>query len=247
MCDRSAVTASRMAATGGTAAARRAGSSAARTVTTSPTTRLTATVRGCTTTEVDGREPPKELMIACRTRATPIPAPRPRTEASSPTTTASTTTLRVTCPRLAPSARSSASSRCRCATRIVNVLKIRKAPTNSAMPANTSRKVRKNPKNPLISSACSCALSTPVSAWASAGSTAATRSRRVSASMPSRPATRMEKSRPSGANRRSASACANALMLAPPTLSLVPNPNTPDRVKSRLPCASRIGTESPTW
>ena len=51
----------------------------------------------------------------------------------------------MTCRRLAPSARSSASSRVRWATMIENVLKMMNAPTNSAMNANTSSAVRKNP------------------------------------------------------------------------------------------------------
>ena len=57
---------------------------------------------------------------------------------------ASASDARSTCRRLAPSVRSSANSRVRCATVIENVLKIMNAPTNSATPANTNRNVRRN-------------------------------------------------------------------------------------------------------
>ena len=54
--------------------------------------------------------------------ATNTPSIRPITEDSRPTSSASAVTERVTCFPLAPSARSSASSRDRCATMIENVL-----------------------------------------------------------------------------------------------------------------------------
>ena len=50
-------------------------------------------------------------------------------------------TERMTWRRLAPMARSSASSRPRWATRMPKVLMMRKDPTKSATPAKTSRKV----------------------------------------------------------------------------------------------------------
>ena len=59
-----------------------------------------------------------------------IPTPKPRTEAMKPVTAASTSTDVITCARVAPSARNSASSRVRCATRMLNVLMMRKLPTN---------------------------------------------------------------------------------------------------------------------
>ena len=61
-----------------------------------------------------------------------------------PSTNASASTERRTCPRLAPTARSSASSRVRWATSIEKVLKMRKIATNSAMNANASRNVLMN-------------------------------------------------------------------------------------------------------
>ena len=55
-----------------------------------------------------------------------------------PITSVSTITERSTCRREAPSVRSVANSRVRCATVIESVLKITNAPTNSAMPPNAS-------------------------------------------------------------------------------------------------------------
>ena len=51
-------------------------------------------------------------------------------------------TERSTCRRVAPSVRSVASSRVRCATVIDSVLKMTNAPTKSAMPPKPSRKPR---------------------------------------------------------------------------------------------------------
>ena len=56
-------------------------------------------------------------------------------------TSDSPSTAAITWRRLAPTARSSASSRSRWATMIENVLKMTNDPTNSAMNAKTSRKM----------------------------------------------------------------------------------------------------------
>jgi hypothetical protein len=74
--------------------------------------------------------------------ASPKPETRPIAEASSPITNDSSTTERSTCRREAPSVRSVASSRVRCATVIESVLKITNAPTKSAIPPKPSRKPR---------------------------------------------------------------------------------------------------------
>ena len=189
MSERSGVAASRIAATGATFAARRAGSSAETAVTRMPTTKATMTVRGCSTIGADGRPAPKAPNSACRPSATPIPAASPIADARPPTTTASISTERVTWPLLAPSARIRASSRVRCATRIENVLKMMKAPTNSATAAKTSRKVFRKPRPSWMSLACSSASWVPVIASVPAGIAAATRSRSSSCPTPSRAAT----------------------------------------------------------
>ena len=115
-------------------------------MTTVPTTNATTTVRGSSWSEVLGRSIPNADSNPFSAMAIPIPAMRPNADASNPVTNASTTTEVMTCRRLAPIARSSASSRVRCATMIENVLKMMNAPTNSAMNAKTSSAVRKNPE-----------------------------------------------------------------------------------------------------
>ena len=73
-----------------------------------------------------------------------MPATNPTVDATRPTSTASNSTDPSTwrCP--APMARSSASSRLRCATMIENVLKMMNEPTSSATTPKISRNVLKN-------------------------------------------------------------------------------------------------------
>ena len=86
-------------------------------------------------------------------------APRRR----APRTSASPATAATIWRRVAPSARSSANSRVRCATVIEKVLKMMNAPTSSAAPASASSiGVRKPPIASLISSAVCWASAAPV-------------------------------------------------------------------------------------
>ena len=71
---------------------------------------------------LDGRSAPAAANTALSPMATSTPKPTPTSEAKNPTRIPSASTERVTCFRLAPSARSRASSRSRWATMIVNVL-----------------------------------------------------------------------------------------------------------------------------
>ena len=64
--------------------------------------------------------------------------------------------------RDAPSVRSSANSRERWATVTANVLKIRKPPTSTATPANTSRPILRKPSESVMSDAALSACSLPV-------------------------------------------------------------------------------------
>ncbi len=96
--------------------------------------------------------------------ASSTPRPRPIVDPTKPSTTASNITERVTCRREAPIARSRASSRLRWATRIENVLTIRKEPTTSAMPAKISRNVLRNEIASTRSLAASSAATSPVTA-----------------------------------------------------------------------------------
>ena len=81
---------------------------------------------------------------------------------AAPTANVSISTERRICARDAPSTRSSANSFVRWATVTVNVLKIRKPPTSSATPANTSSAMRMKPSASERSCACCSAASSPV-------------------------------------------------------------------------------------
>ncbi len=131
---------SRTAAIGATRVERSAGRIAASIVTITPTSSETMIVRALNTMLVCGRSMPNETNSAFRPLASANPRNRPTTEASSPITNASMSTDASTCRRVAPSVRSVASSRVRCATVIDSVLAITKLPTNSATPPNASRK-----------------------------------------------------------------------------------------------------------
>ena len=138
------------AAIGGTRVARSAGARLASSVITMPTPIATITVRGLSGSPASGR--PKPIASNRDTSALSIrkPPSSPTRDAPKPTTSASPSTLASTWRRVAPSVRSSASSRERWATVIENVLKMMNAPTSTATPANASSAV---PRNPLIWSA----------------------------------------------------------------------------------------------
>jgi hypothetical protein len=129
------------AATGAIRTARRAGRIAEITVTPTPTAIAMTTVRASNTSGADGSTMPNAFNSALRPTAAPTPAPSPISEATSPVSAASASTDPNTCRRLAPTMRSSASSRVRCPTVIENVLKIVNPPTNSEMPAKISSAV----------------------------------------------------------------------------------------------------------
>ena len=145
---------SRTAAIGGTRVARLAGRMLAISVIPVPSNSDTMTVRVPKTVEASGRSTPSALNSAIMPFESPRPSTSPITEASRPITMPSSTTERRTCLRDAPSVRSVANSRVRCATVIDSVLKMTNAPTSSAMPAKPSRNLRTMPM-PSSSSAAS--------------------------------------------------------------------------------------------
>jgi hypothetical protein len=145
LMDRECAVVCRMAAIGGMRAAFRAGNSAETIVTTMPSPMATTSVLVWNTSPPAGRFKPNASRRACSPRATSSPMPTPSADARMPTTPASAMTDAVTCRGLAPSDRNSPYSRVCWATMIVKVLKIRNAPTNIAMRANTSSAVEKNP------------------------------------------------------------------------------------------------------
>uniref|UniRef100_A0A6J7NAZ0 Unannotated protein n=1 Tax=freshwater metagenome TaxID=449393 RepID=A0A6J7NAZ0_9ZZZZ len=116
------IASSRSAATGGTLLDRIAGRSADAAVTSKPTHSVVTTVLPRRLTPVDGRSTPAALSRLRRPTARPTPETSPIREPTRPITNASTSSAKVTCLRLAPTARSSAFSRRRCATVIENRL-----------------------------------------------------------------------------------------------------------------------------
>jgi hypothetical protein len=157
-------TPSRSASTGATRDARRAGAREATTVTTVPTASEATTVRTAITDAVPASSSPNASNSRRSVWASRIPAPRPSAEATTPTAIASVTIEPSTCRRLAPSDRSRPISRVRWVTRMLNVLKMMKAPTNTETNANTSSVVRRNPSASSTCSACCFAASVPVTA-----------------------------------------------------------------------------------
>ena len=102
----------------------------------------TTIVRVANTVPVVGRSRLSALKSAFSPTARPRPARRPISAAAKPITNASRMTDCNSWRREAPIVRRVANSRVRWATVIEKVLKITKAPTKSAMPANDSRKYR---------------------------------------------------------------------------------------------------------
>ena len=135
--------ASRSAATGATLVARRAGSMAATSVTSVPTSSAAATVPPESDIAAIGRPRPMLVNTLSSPAASARPAPIPTADAPRPIASASSSTVRRTWRRLAPTMRSSPSSRVRWATAIESALKIVNAPTTIATPAKASRIVRR--------------------------------------------------------------------------------------------------------
>ncbi len=113
---------SRIAVTGETRVARTAGERPDSTVTMMPTASETTIVRVANTVPVSGSSTPLAANTLDSPLASSRPTPRPISEATVPITSDSVSTDRSTWRRLAPSARSSASSRERWATVMDSVL-----------------------------------------------------------------------------------------------------------------------------
>ena len=161
---------SRTAAIGGTWVAFSAGRSAASRVTATPTASDTTIVLVASTVAAWGRSMPNDLNSELSPFASPMPTSSPAAEASSPITSASSITVRRTWRLVAPSVRSVASSRVRCAIVIDSVLAITKLPTNNAIPAKASRKFWMMLRKPLVSWVAFLACEVPVRASALGGS-----------------------------------------------------------------------------
>ena len=146
-----------IAATGGMVAARNAGHTEAPTVTNMPTAIAATAVRVSKTSAPWGTSKPSAPTTEKRIPASSTPSARPATDATPPMTAASMTTDTMICRRLAPIARSRPSSWVRCATRIVNVLKMMKAATTRPMAANPSNTPVRRSRNSVMSSPLSAA------------------------------------------------------------------------------------------
>ena len=143
--------------------------------------------------------------------------------------------------------RSSANSLVRCATVIENVLKMMNAPTNTAIPANTSSSVLRKLRLFLIESAFSSACSLPVFTSTVSG---ITRSMRVTSSCgvtPGVAATWIESTFPRWSARSWATGNVTTETVAPPSDSTSPNLARPEIVKSRRPVRPTSETRSPIF
>ena len=131
---------SRTAAIGGTRVALKAGRMLAINVTVIPSSNETMIVRELKMRPLFGSVNPTASNSLNRAVASARPRKNPMIDAIVPITSASTMTEKRTCRRDAPSVRSVASSRVRCAIVIESEFKITKAPTKSAITPNASRK-----------------------------------------------------------------------------------------------------------
>ena len=143
-----------------------------------PTISGTMIAAAGTTTPDCGSSKPIALKAPVTSWTKPNPSAMPAIEARIPSSSASSTTLASTCREEAPSVRSIPNSRVRWATVIENVLKIRKAPTNTEIPANDEQRVVRKREAVLdVGASSSAACCSPVFARTSAGSAALIRSR----------------------------------------------------------------------
>src|SRR4051812_30370080 len=233
--DESGVELSRSASIGATRDARRDGTHAATTVTPIPTISDTTTVRVSIASAVGGSLRPSAPSSALSPNARTTPSPMPRTEPISPTANDSSSTEVRTWRRLAPSARKSASSRVRCDTTMLNMLKMMNAPTNSATNPKIRKNVRRNPRPWDTCACCWLAADAAVIDSYPFGSTDETRLASWFGSTPGSALTYIV----SNAPWRSKSFCAvgrsNNASVAPRRLFEEPKRATPDTVNSPGP------------
>ena len=142
---------SRTAAIGGTRVARSAGRRLASSVTRTPTTSETTTVRGLESQAVVRQREADRVEERESPLARAEPDEEPDDAARTPITSASMMIERSSWRRDAPSVRSVASSRVRCAIVIESEFAITKLPTKSATPPNPSRNFWRKEMNEFVS------------------------------------------------------------------------------------------------
>ena len=163
-----------------------------------------------------------------------------------PIAAASTTMPPSTWRRVAPTERSSATSRRRWATRTLKVFQMTKEPTNTETAAKTSRMFVNMPRPSRTAAELSSASSRPVSASDPAGRTAAMSSRSSSALTPSSATTATWSTWPALPSSFWAVPVSNAAIVAPARLSVSPKPTTPTTVKAPVPSWKTMPARSPT-
>ena len=218
---------SRTAAIGGTLVARIAGRSAAISVIPMPMASETTIVRVEKTVPACGRSMPTLTNSAFSPLARPSPRKSPVSDATTPITNASSITDQRTCRRVAPSVRSVASSRVRCAIVIDSVLAITKAPTNSATPPNASRKSWRMFRKPLVSFDACFACAWPVRTCAVGGRIGRTSDTSSCGETFGFDARAIESSRPILSNSRCAVGRSKIESVAPPSELRPPNLTRP--------------------
>ena len=156
------------------------------------------------------------------------PAKSPTIDASVPMTSASSMTERSTCDRDAPSVRSVANSRMRCAIVIEREFAITKLPTKSATPPKPSRNFCRKEMKESVSLLSSRDWACAVRACASAGRTPRTSLINVWSETPWSAATAISSSCPSLPNRRCAVGRSKPDKVAPPIVDTEPNLTKPE-------------------
>ncbi len=154
-----------------------------------PASSDTTTVRVANTVSPCGMVSPKLPNSAVRPFARATPSASPTSDAARPIAPASTITDRSTWRREAPRVRRVASSRERWATVIDSVLKMTKAPTNSATPPKASRVPRMKVMPSDTTSLSLAACSSPVASSTPGGRTASMRPPSSSVEVPGAAAT----------------------------------------------------------
>ena len=212
------------------------------TVTPTPTTRHTTTVRVSKASGPEGRVTPNPLSSASSPNAASTPNPSPTNEESSPTMAASARTDRKTWRRLAPTMRSRASSRVRWPTMMENVLRMVKPPTKSAMNAKTNSAMLKKLRAWPIALVASSTTVLPVTTSTPGGRERAMARCTLCWLLPGVATTLMVSNLPTSPSTAWAVGMSNAARVAPARLSAVPKRARPLMVNVRGGPSRRIRT-----
>jgi hypothetical protein len=154
--------------------------------------------------------------------------------------------MKVTCRPVAPTARSMANSLVRCATMILNVFWMMKAPTNTATPAMTSRIVLRKPIPSLTSTSSSSVCCSAVTISTCSGSCSEINACNSPLSTPDAAVSEMDETIPSMSKTRCASPNSNTVNVAPRRLSASPKVAIPTISNGSTPTDVITSMTSPT-